>query len=405
MKTIFVSEVEPATKPLPIIDRENALKTLLNAPVEQLSPGRELVICRDVHPFAEAAHSAFYEHRPLLLSPDAVWFCLVQGFAHHVSVNAEALRHRFVHHQGKEKLVITRTDFFLGQPNPWPEVFAAFSEQIALRVGKLRELVVADFSTTGPIERAAFEVALMDTFQPYFEYEVAAGCGIPSITLTGTADDWRSLRQRAAMLSEFGLEWWTTPLFPVLDQIVASAEGHADRAFWQSFFRHESSSGGNELTGWIQLLFPYLIEQVPVPPPERSDPPATLSYDATSIQVLSREESTRRMAEAAAKVTRRPVKNPHMANWKADLEATKNREEWLTWGNRHGPSLDDLPSGTSSAPLVLVDLRDDSKHPLRFVAGLFGVSQDASGALAPEFGWAVIHDAKNQPPSSEPIAY
>ncbi|WP_441290726.1 DUF4419 domain-containing protein [Sorangium sp. KYC3313] len=31
-----------------------------------------------------------------VLSPDAVWLCLAQGFAHHVALNAEALRGRFV---------------------------------------------------------------------------------------------------------------------------------------------------------------------------------------------------------------------------------------------------------------------------------------------------------------------
>ncbi|WP_224369578.1 DUF4419 domain-containing protein [Hyalangium versicolor] len=384
MKTIPVSEVELAERPLPVIDREKALKSLLHAPVEQLSPGRELVLCRDVHPLADAAYRAFYDHRPLVLSPDAVWFCLVQGLAHHISLNAESLRERFVRHQGKEKLLVTRGDFVLGQQNPWPEVFAAFSDQIAVRLGKLRDLVVADFSTTGPTERASFEVALMDAFQPYFEYEMSIGCGIPSITLTGTPDDWRSVRRRASMLSELGLEWWTPSLLPVLDQIVRSVEGEPERAFWQSFFRHESSSGGNELTGWIQLLFPYLIQIV------RDEEPDDAYAE---IRTLSNEEEKRFRAEASRKATRRPVRNSYLADWQAGLKAAEERD-WLTWNNSQGPSIYQLPSGTASAPVLLTDLRDGSKHPLRFVAGLVGVSQDTAGALAPEFGWAIVHEPK-----------
>ena len=72
-------------------------------------------------------------------------------------------------------------------------------------------------------------------------------------------------RRRAAMLSEFGLEAWTNALLPVLDEIVRSAEGHADPAFWRSFFRHESGSGPSELTGWILVLFPYLEGGTPNP--------------------------------------------------------------------------------------------------------------------------------------------
>jgi hypothetical protein len=41
----------------------------------------------------------------------------------------------------------------------------------------------------------------------------------------------------------------------------------------------------------------------------------------------------------------------------------------------------------------LVDYRDGSKHKLRFVGGLFGVAQEVeSGALQPEFGWAIVRD-------------
>jgi hypothetical protein len=40
-----------------------------------------------------------------------------------------------------------------------------------------------------------------------------------------------------------------------------------------------------------------------------------------------------------------------------------------------------------------VHLRDQLPCSLRFVAGLFGVAQDpTSGALHPEFGWAIVHE-------------
>ncbi len=111
---------------------------------------------------------------------------------------------------------IERPDFFLGRPNPWPEAFAEFSPQMASHVGNLDELVAARFSTSTAIEVAAYDVAVMDTFQGYLEYVMMAGCGIPEIELLGTPEDWRS------------------------------------------FFRYEGGSGSAELTGWIVTLFPYL---------------------------------------------------------------------------------------------------------------------------------------------------
>jgi len=41
---------------------------------------------------------------------------------------------------------------------------------------------------------------------------------------------------------------WTTALVPVLDKIIATAEGGDQTEFWQSFFHYESSSMGAALT-------------------------------------------------------------------------------------------------------------------------------------------------------------
>jgi hypothetical protein len=363
---------------MPKLDRTIAIKTLLEGP----PPGAErsswsppvarptwrieavwasdapLVSAMDTHALAQAAHDAFYLHHPLVLAPDAVWFCLAQGFAHHVSLHAEALRARFVEHSGKKLLTVVRPDFFLGQPNPWPETFAAFSDQIAACVGRARDLLVADFSTTGPIERAASEIVLMDAFQAYFEYMMLAGCGIPSITLLGTVDDWRSVRRRAAMLSEYGLEWWTDALLPVLDELVRTADGHVDAAFWRSFFRYQSGSGPSELTGWIHVLFPYIWESV---------------------------------GEG-----RRLVTNAYLARWEPALRIAERRKG-LRFDEVQGPPLNAIPGSLASAPVRFVDVRDESVHPLRFVAGMFGVVQEAaSRALRPEFGWAVVHDLSSE---------
>ena len=379
MRTFEVSKVEVAGTPRKALDREKAIADLLSVPAPAAAPtpadganpdeavviqprghakrlsrieqaytsGARLVACTDVSPLVQMAHDAFYEHRPVALSPDVVWFTIAQGFATHVNLNAEALRHRFVHHEGKLKLVVERSAFQLGQPNPWPEAFTAFSSQIAQHVGKLRDLVVADFSTTGPLERAATEVLLMDTFQAYFQYEMMCGCGIPQITLLGTTDDWRSVRRRAQHLSEYGLEDWTAALLPVLDRIVATAEGVDDPLFWRSFFHYESGSMGSALTGWINVLFPYLVDWR----------------------------------------TKRPtMANPHMARWQQNFG-----EPPRGWRDTPGPSMSEIPGGLASAPVGVTDARTGVRHEMRFVAGMFGVIEDTAGILSPEFGWAVTY--------------
>jgi hypothetical protein len=357
MRRIEVSPVSPAPDRKPPLVRRTAIPAMLARPVEAFyDSDAPLVKCTDQNALAQAAHDAFYEHRPLVVTPDAVWFCLAQGFALHVNQNVETLRSRFVKHQGKVKLVVEREDFFLGQPNPWPEAFAAFSDQVAGHVGKLRDLVAGTFSTTGPLERAAFDVLVMDTFQGYFEYEMSIGCGIPAVYLAGTVDDWRSVRTRAAVLGEYGLERWTRGLLPVLDRIVASAEGRDETQFWRSFFRYDSGSGPAVLTGWINVLFPYLKQNGAL------------------------------------------VENTAVHDWESQFQRVT--KEGFNFGNMReirGPWLGALPAGLASAPVHIIDVRDQSEVDVRFVAGMFGVVEDPStSGLAPEFGWAIVYEPATQ---------
>jgi hypothetical protein len=246
---------------------------------------------------------------------------------------------------------VNRPDFFPGQANPWPEAFAAFSDQIAAYVGKLRDFLRADFSTTGPVERAVSDLMVMDSFQAYFEYELMAGCGIPSITLTGTVADWKSIRQRASLFAEFGLEEWSEALDPILAQFVAAAQGNANKKFWQSMFRYRSGSGGAAMTGWITTFFPYL-------------------KDHRNELHLS----------------------PYLANWQQRLEIDE-RQNWREgMFDPQGPPLRAAPPCLTSVPLTVFWASEECA--MRLVGGLMGVSQRADDlALEPQCGWAVVYDA------------
>src|SRR5262249_38970048 len=190
--------------PLEKVDYVGKLRTALRRPIEATwLPRNLLVACDEDHALLSAFRIAFYDHVALRLSPDVIWITLARGFALHVNEQAEQLRHRFVRHRGKEKLVVRRPDFAPGEDNPWPEAFEEFSGQLAERTGGLAALVQAEFSTTGPVERAVSHLMALETFKSYFEYVLMAGCGIPSITLTGTAADWQKLRQKAQQFADY----------------------------------------------------------------------------------------------------------------------------------------------------------------------------------------------------------
>lgn len=347
--TFAVSNVAPATAPLAEASYHQAVTEFLGCPIESCSRYHgKLVADLWPHPLIGALHAAFCTHRPVVLSPDIIWLTLCQGFAHHVNANAETLRSRLVRHSGKLNLTVRREDFVKGSPeNPWPGVFAEFSTKIRSHVGDIQDLIVADFSTTGPVERAASEVVLLDTMQAFFSYEVETLCGIPFITLEGTKEDWQKLACRVREFGRFDLGWWVEPLQPVLEQFVAASEGHVDRRFWDSIYkwRGPKGSGSPHVSGWILKVFPYLV-----------------NFDGTDE--LDDEEAI------AAPVFRR---NP-----------------WLSEPSSNcGPGRDEFPSQPAKAPFVWNYL--GREHDMEFVGGLIGVAQDpATLSLRPEIGWAIL---------------
>ncbi|BCY13618.1 DUF4419 domain-containing protein [Actinoplanes sp. L3-i22] len=208
-----------------------------------------------VHPLLGAVARAFTDHRPLTLSPDAVWLTVLQGVARHIRVHADELRDRLVGHQGRELLTVRVP----GAP-VWPEVVAAFEQLLPAAFG---DVFALDFSTSSAVDRMAGRVVLMDAWSPYFAYRVETLCGIPSVTLTGTAADWRVIRARVDHLAamDLGLEKWCRSLAPIADQFVRAAEGDADREFWQRILKLRRASGGNTAPGWIGRFYPYLGDE------------------------------------------------------------------------------------------------------------------------------------------------
>ncbi|MCC7422912.1 MAG: DUF4419 domain-containing protein [Planctomycetaceae bacterium] len=354
--TITLSRDLPRPRRKPPLDHAATFRKALRRPIESLwKPRHPLVQCGDDHALVQAVHDAFFDHHPLVLSPDVIWLTLARGFSLHVGLHAEELRHRFVSHSGKLKLIVNRPDFLPGGDNPWPEAFEAFSTEIGTHVGKLRDFVRCDFTTTGPIERAVGDLMVMDTFQPYFEYEMLCGCGIPRIHLKGTVEDWKSIRNRAAVFGEFGLETWCRALDPILAQFVAAASGCPDTDFWESFFRYHGGSGPSVMTGWINTLFPY------------------------------HKDSENRLKP-----------NPYLEDWERRLEVD-SRQDWReSWHDPQGAGMGVVPSALASVPIKVH--WGSRETMMRFVGGLMGVSQEEETlALEPQCGWAIVYEEPVDP--------
>jgi len=220
-------------------------------------------LMKGLHDFVAMLNIAYDWHLPIILSPDDIWLLITQGLAAHIDQNAEKLRHRFVEHEGKKLIEIRRDDFERGSPdNDWPGVFKAFREQICRYIGQENlELIEADFSTTGAVERAASSITLMDAMQNYFAYRVTTLCGFPKITIDGKKSDWELIRSRVQKFTDLGLDEWLEYLVPVLDEFVnVFDDGAPNTSFWQDLYKEGGGSGGPYISGWVNTLFPYIGE-------------------------------------------------------------------------------------------------------------------------------------------------
>jgi hypothetical protein len=333
--TFTVDEVVPANQPLKECPAHVAAKEMLSEPINSCSDYHSTVVAEvRFQPLLAAVYMAYSEHRPLVLTPDAIWITIAQGVAHHMVANAERLRDRLVSHQGKETLKFFCDGWVLESPeNPWPEAFQSWSSQIRQYVGpQTHDLLRCDFSTTGPVEHAVSDIVMMDIFQQYFHYEAYCICGIPQITLEGTQADWQRICDKTRGLRVFDMDWWLDHLQTILEQFARASRGDVDRDHWQDICKLRKEYGGNIINGWIAKLFPYLLEYIKGP------------------------------------CTRR---NP-------------------IFDTGEGFKTLFAPSGLSRVPFTFIKGKTGEKHLMHAIGGLLGISQDKESlALRPKVGWAI----------------
>ena len=218
--------------------------------------------------FYKCLVDAYANHQSVTLSPDMVWLVICQGFARYVNAHAEELRPKLVNHEGKMDLVIETDKDLMTEEVDWPILINDFASQIDKHTkDNIAKTITSDFSTTGSVERVASQITLMESVKSYFEYIVEYfACGIPSITLDGSVEDWKRVREKTMQLKKYGLEKWIDSLDPILKEFILAADGKPNQIFWKSMMKKQSvdrlAGGGclpempTKLDGWLLKLFP-----------------------------------------------------------------------------------------------------------------------------------------------------
>ena len=226
--------------------------------IVQLSGPRDQLVHVARKGLVDVATRAYNKHHDLVWRPDDVWQAILTQFSLYVTQNSEKLRDRFVDFKGKRQLVI----------NALGTLFTVDFGKLARKmvdeqiVKNIKDPSIADwlipkFSTTTENDRIVASISIMATLQSYFEYKFCLMCGLPSITLLGTIDDWKLLRSKVDRLLEFDtkdglMKKWLELLTVVLDEFVETKSGVDNMEFWDRICHYEGGgSGPTYLSGWI----------------------------------------------------------------------------------------------------------------------------------------------------------
>ncbi|KAK8070445.1 hypothetical protein PG997_010648 [Apiospora hydei] len=207
--------------------------------------------------FVNAVARAYSSHHHLIIRPDDVWLAIISQFSLYVNKHAEELRGKFVAHEGQKELLIKYENVTRHTVD-----FADFAQNIS---DLISENVVDDeicgwikpaFSTTTGDDVVVANIMMMGTLQAYFRFMCMMTCGIPSVTLQGTQQDYEEILRRLDKLAYYGEEpdAFSDLLRPVVRCFIRSFDEpeHPDvRSFWEKICDEHHGSGMDYYSGWI----------------------------------------------------------------------------------------------------------------------------------------------------------
>lgn len=207
--------------------------------------------------FVYAASTAYNEHHHLVIRPDDVWLAIVVQFSAYMLKNGEALRTKFVGHEGQVELKVDdigtlRTANYANLCNKMQSKIAE-----SIKDPSVRDWVLPAFTTTTDKDKVVGAIALMASMQSFFTYKFCLKCGIPSVTLLGTVADWELLEKKARRLLEFDtdakyMQKWYAMLQPILENLTKSARNDPSIEWWSRICNTlGGGSGPRYLSGWI----------------------------------------------------------------------------------------------------------------------------------------------------------
>ena len=214
---------------------------------------------------------AYNLHRPLRLRPDDIQLAIQCVISTCINNNPKTYRDTFVSHQDKKELIANSTDFDL------PYLSDTFKRLMSKSVKnpEFLDKFTTTYTTSTVFTQTVSNIMLMNTLKEYFSFGMMLGCGIPSVQLCGTQEDWLKLKSFYLYFKNFfsksELNSWFLNFDCIMDMFIEMRNlkemGEVDasstiKTMWDHVITTErvGSGGQTELGGWVRLFVPYSSE-------------------------------------------------------------------------------------------------------------------------------------------------
>ena len=222
---------------------------------------------------------AYENHYPITVSPDMILILFLQGYSRFMEKYSEKFRNQYVNFEGKKELSVKRNGITPEKATSeiWQGIVDEFTTKIKESVGEdIISNLESNFTTTKPVHLTTSQLSIMSSMKQYFTYKVVmCVCGISSIKLEGSLEDWQKIKKKFEFLSkkEFGLNWWTESLIPIINKIIETKIYYSQnkdinyelRTFWKDMIRLKKGwvYEPTVIDGWIVKFIPNLSEEEP----------------------------------------------------------------------------------------------------------------------------------------------
>lgn len=214
-----------------------------------------------IHPFVMGLHIAFANEDEFSMTPDNIWHIISQGFSQHININQEKYKKDLgINFDEKQTIEIFRDSFTSKvEDNSWEDCFPEFAKKIEEFIGCDNvSMVVTKFSTSEAKDVISYQIVLMDMVKQFFDFRVTTRCGVRKYHIKGSVQDWKCILNNIQKFRKFDLSEWIDKLEIFVSNCIKAVSGNPDLSWFKNLYKYESVSGGDEITGEILSLFPYL---------------------------------------------------------------------------------------------------------------------------------------------------